>query len=359
MQTEKLRVLELITGLNVGGAEVFIHDLVKSLSKDKLELHLMTLLDKNDLLDKMEEDRIYPFVVGININQSIWDPIPLVRGLRKAVRYAKEHNIQIIHAHMTHALLVACVIKVFLPNTKIVFTPQNINIGSFFRELIVFLLRPMRQVDIVFSDHMLKSFYLVPWKVIIPNAVQISRFAVEAEKEEVFTFIHVARFEDQKNHAFLIALVNELTQEGIDGFRVVCVGKGELFDGIEQEVERLGLQDVVHLLGLRSDIPELLAKAHAFIMPSLWEGLPVAVIEAGAAGLPALVTPVGSVPSLIDEETGYLRELSDFKATVIHILNNKEEARLKGVKFRDKVRKEFDIQEIARRHEEIYERLIS
>lgn len=102
---------------------------------------------------------------------------------------------------------------------------------------------------------------------------------------------HVGRFHEQKNHEFLIDIFDSVHKKNPDTL-LVLVGEGdsERKKTMEKKVERLGLQDVVYFLGLRSDIPELLQAFDLFLMPSLFEGLPVALIETQAAGLPAIVT---------------------------------------------------------------------
>lgn len=107
------------------------------------------------------------------------------------------------------------------------------------------------------------------------------------EKELVIG--HIGRFNKQKNHDFLIDIFQELQQERPDA-KLILVGDGHLKSSIERKIEKLGLSSNVKLLGVRSDIAALMHAMDLFIFPSLFEGLPVVLVEAQAAGLKCLVS---------------------------------------------------------------------
>ncbi|MBR1675823.1 MAG: glycosyltransferase family 1 protein [Clostridia bacterium] len=106
--------------------------------------------------------------------------------------------------------------------------------------------------------------------------------------EKDFIIGHVGRFVKAKNHAFLIDVFNEL-QKNINA-KLMLVGDGDLRKSIEEKVESLGLKDKVIFTGVRSDIPEIMQAMDVFVFPSLYEGLPVTLIEAQAAGLPCVIS---------------------------------------------------------------------
>ena len=94
--------------------------------------------------------------------------------------------------------------------------------------------------------------------------------------------------------------------------RLVLVGEGPNARAIETEIERLQLQPHVRLLGLRHDVPKMLAAADLFLLTSISEGIPLTVIEAMAAGLPVVSTNVGGVPEIVVEgQTGLLAPSGD------------------------------------------------
>ena len=112
-----------------------------------------------------------------------------------------------------------------------------------------------------------------------------SRFGIPAEAPVVGA---VGRLTRQKNHAFLL---EAFTASRLEDLHLVIAGDGELRGELEQRADALGVRDRVHLLGLRGDVPALLlGLCDSFAIPSMYEGLPVALLEAQAAGLPCLVS---------------------------------------------------------------------
>ncbi len=107
---------------------------------------------------------------------------------------------------------------------------------------------------------------------------------------EACVFGHVGRFHEQKNHRFLAEIAAAIAKRE-PRMRLLLIGDGPLRPTIEQQIAQLGLSNKVIFAGIRSDIPRLMLGAmDVFVMPSLYEGLPVVGIEAQAAGLPLLVS---------------------------------------------------------------------
>ena len=100
---------------------------------------------------------------------------------------------------------------------------------------------------------------------------------------------HVGRFFSQKNHQFLLKVFAEVAKTNAEAI-LLLVGDGELRPTIENQAEKSGISDRVRFLGVRPDVPDLLQAMDVFLFPSLFEGLPVSLIEAQAAGLPCLIS---------------------------------------------------------------------
>lgn len=100
---------------------------------------------------------------------------------------------------------------------------------------------------------------------------------------------HVGRFNPQKNHDFLIKIFTECLKIN-DKCRLLLVGDGEERKKIEQKVKELGIQDKVIFTGVRSDVEKLMQAMDVFVFPSLYEGLPVTMVEAQSAGLPCVIS---------------------------------------------------------------------
>ena len=347
---KKINTLQLITGLGMGGAEKVVLDLSKFICKDRYNNHVVSLSSRNELYNEFVESGINPIV--LNKSKSIYGFLSIIFILNKFVR---DNNIQLIHAHMVHALIVATVLKIFKPSLKIVYTSHNINIGSILREAFVWALKPFRNIDIVFSNH-LNGFFYKSNCVIIPNGVEIDKYNLDYKKNKRFTFISVGRLETVKNHKLLIEIARDLRSDF--DFEINIVGHGYLFTELDKLIESYELKDCVKLLGLRNDISTLLNKSHCFVMPSLWEGFPISILEAGASGLPVISTSVGSIPSLLNESNSYLCELDEFEEKMIDVLTNYNFAKEKSAILFEDIVKNHSIESVLNRHEEIYKTLV-
>lgn len=158
--------------------------------------------------------------------------------------------------------------------------------------------------------------YLFPGRrdvVVIPNAVDIDRFAnasgaaVRSElgiQRGQMVIVQVGRFMPVKNHVRSLAIAQALREAGVE-FRLLLVGSGPELERIKGLLRERGLEECVWVLGLRADIPELMAAADVMLMPSLHEGFPVVLVEAQAGGLPSVVA--STVSPEVDLGMGMLR----------------------------------------------------
>ena len=144
--------------------------------------------------------------------------------------------------------------------------------------------------------------------------------------------------------------------------RFVLVGDGELRPAVEAEIARLGLGGRLHMLGWRRDVPAILRALDVVVLTSLWEGLPRVIPEAMAAARPVVATAVDGVPEAVaDGVTGYLVRPHDVDAAaerVAGLLDDPVNARRLGEQARGRVA-EFDIDEMVRRQEALYEELMA
>jgi glycosyltransferase involved in cell wall biosynthesis len=155
--------------------------------------------------------------------------------------------------------------------------------------------------------------------------------------------ISVGRLHPQKAIPDLLCALARLRDEGID-FALRLAGAGPSGALVQEEIARLRLADRVTLLGVRRDIPRLLGASDLYVSSSLWEGLPVATLEAMAAGLPVVATAVGDVPYAVTPETGTLVEPGDVEAladAVARMLRDKERRALQGAAARRRAREHF------------------
>ena len=151
--------------------------------------------------------------------------------------------------------------------------------------------------------------------VVIPLGIDLGRFDVERRPHEGRVIGNVARLVEQKDQRALIDAAPAILERFPDA-RFVVVGDGPLRAELEERAAGLPFE----FLGDREDVPELLAGFDVFAFPSLFEGLCLAVIEAQAAGVPVVATPVGGIrETVLDGETGLLVPPSDPPALAVAV----------------------------------------
>ncbi|MBQ1283011.1 MAG: glycosyltransferase [Bifidobacteriaceae bacterium] len=157
--------------------------------------------------------------------------------------------------------------------------------------------------------------------VFIPNGIDLSSFAYRSEvraktrkelnlSERDTVFLHVGRFARQKNHEFLIRIFAQYHAKHPDS-RLILAGDGELMPAVKKQAAQLGLfgsgsHESVVFLGLYSRVKDLYSAADAFLFPSLYEGLPISLVEAQAAGLPCFASDTIDREAILTPGTFYL-----------------------------------------------------
>lgn len=135
--------------------------------------------------------------------------------------------------------------------------------------------------------------------IVFNNAIDCNEYAFQKEIreeyrkslniEDCFVVGHVGRFNEQKNHKYLVKIFEKLVRRK-ENAKLILIGDGPLRKDIEREIEDKGLEDKVLFLGQRSDVNKLMMAMDLFILPSLYEGLPVVGVEAQASGLPCIMS---------------------------------------------------------------------
>jgi glycosyltransferase involved in cell wall biosynthesis len=344
-----MNILHIITGLGMGGAERVVLDLSTQYKKSQHNVYVISLSRKNDLVTLFDNRGIDVLICDLS------HPVLFFQKVRQIISFIKTHNINTVHLHLAHPVLLSPFIFLFT-NVKTVFTSHSFDIGSKWREFYVWALKPFRHADILFSESQNKFFYKKK-KQIIPNGIDVSLYDVNVEKENIFTFIAVGRLEKVKNHTVLIDLMYQLINvHGID-CKLQIVGDGILKEEIQAKTDSLNLNSNIELLGMRTDVNILMNKVHCLLMPSLWEGLPIVLLEAAASGLPIIASNVGSISTFLDENNSYICELHDFEKKMICVVNEYETALKKANVLHKKLIRNYSIESIAAQHIQLYIKL--
>ncbi len=161
-----------------------------------------------------------------------------------------------------------------------------------------------------------------------------------------------------KGHRFLFQAFQHVVRRYVSA-KLIVVGQGRLGETLKQQVKDLGIERNVLFLGLRSDVPRILSAVDVFVLPSLSEGLSVALCEAMVAGLPVVASQVGGNQEVVVEaETGYLIPAGDVERLtdrLLHFAEQPDDRRICGQRGRERILQHFSTEQMLRQYERLYE----
>lgn len=217
----------------------------------------------------------------------------------------------------------------------------------------------------------LQRRYQITNSQVIPNSIPVRNYQLSREQREAWrlqagigttdtVFICVALFREQKNHRRLLTAFRETVQRNQNA-RLLLVGAGPTENAMRQLAESYGLSNQIRFLGMRDDVPEILGASDVFVLSSDYEGNPLAVMEAMAAGLPIVSTGVGGIPELVTNGVdGILVHPSDevgFKGALQLLLDQSDVRREMGMSAARKAEAKFDLRPMIQAYENLYEGL--
>lgn len=304
-----IRILNLFTIMNRGGAETMVMNYYRHLDRNKMQFDFMVHREQRGAYDDEIES-----LGGKIYRMSPIAPQNLLKYKQQLKDFFDEHDeYKIIHSHMSElgvfvfkeAILHGIPIRICHAHNAPVFSKETTieKIKRLPREI---LAREMRSLA---SDYFACSNVAGEWLfgkknvsrlVFMRNAIDSSLFTYNKVKSEKaksefgwgnkFVIGHVGRFCPQKNHSYLIDVFNAFHRENPNSILALVGGTGELESDIRGKVNSLNLADSVLFMGVCSDMPKLYLAFDLFLFPSFYEGLPVSLVEAQAAGLPCVLS---------------------------------------------------------------------
>ena len=223
----------------------------------------------------------------------------------------------------------------------------------------------------VSNDIIQSNWGLSPDQVVtVQNGLVYGRFLTDLSQEEArrlllpslpegFWFGTVGRLSPVKNHLTLLRSFQRVARE-LPNSHLLIVGDGELRDELVAQCDSFGISKQVCFLGLRQDIPDLLKTLDVFLLPSLREGLPLALLEAMASALPIVASNVGGIPEVVgDAEFALLVQPDDIQGLAEAMLSmarlSTEELRQLGEKARHHVLEHFSSERMIASYEQLYQ----
>jgi glycosyltransferase involved in cell wall biosynthesis len=369
---ERIKVLHLIPMLGPGGAERVVVQIARGLNPQRFETGVVSLWHRvgSDLEQMLDDSEVRTWYLGKG-------PGFDGRIYRRLHRILREYAPDIVHTHL-HVLRYALPSLMLLQRSSCVHTVHNRaerEVEPRARLLQRYALAKLSTPVAVSTDvkNSLQERYRLPSCAIIPNGIPTANYASPSISrgqwraragfsEDQVLFVCVARLAPQKNHALLLEAFAQ--GPGRDPLaHLVLIGDGELRQRLIEQSQNLGLTGKVHFLGVRTDIAEALSAMDVFVLSSDWEGNPLSVMEAMAAGLPIVSTAVGGVPEIVRNEVeGLLVAANQPQAlsrALLELLSNPEKRCALGAAARHRANLEFDESRMVRAYERLYEVLLN
>jgi glycosyltransferase involved in cell wall biosynthesis len=315
-----LRILIVITCLGYGGAERLVVDTVAARDTHRFHYEVAYVLRREDALVPAIEATGTPVHA---LNASHLADLRWTVALR---RLLVNGRYDIVHFHLPYAAALGQFVVASLHRSArpgVVYTEHNVWDRERFLNRVFLRASVRRGEQLVTVSH--DAYDALPPTLrrratTVVHAVDLSesdsligrrselRRLVRSElgvRRNEFLFMTVANFRPEKAYDVLLAAARSLADEGLP-IRIAAVGRGPLRDALHARHAELALGDRFQFLGQRGDVLRLLAGADAFVLASVREGLPVALMEATSVGLPIVASAVGGVPQALEDEVDAL-----------------------------------------------------
>lgn len=364
----KKKILHLITGLEVGGAEMMLLKTLPRLRED-FDHHVCCLRGRGPIGTELEKAGITVSYLDLG---SIFD-FGIIFRFREVIQQFRPDTLvtYLIHADLFGRILgrlfgiktIICSVRVKLIQAKYLplllldaFTSPFVSHYHFNSQTV--------------ADMYQRWFCLPKRKItVIPNGLEIEKYNIPVDIEAKKRALSipagipligcVGRLEQQKGHRYLIEALALLKKNNQPIFLVI-VGDGSEREVLERQARNLKVENALIFLGRRNDVPEILQLFDAFVLPSLYEGMSNALMEAMAVGLPIVATNIPENEELITaEKTGLLvppKDSSALAAAVERILADTSMAASLKENAQKRASQQFDITSIVSQYREFYSR---
>lgn len=364
-----IRILQVIGIMNRGGAETMIMNLYRQIDKSKVQFDFVEHSSERAIFDEEIENmggKIYhcPRFAGKNyLRYKNWwkdffdnegEEYTIVHGhigstaaiyLKEAKKRGK-YTIAHSHSSGTDHSLRHTIYQILSYNTR--------NIADYF-----FGCSKVAGID-RYGEKIVEGSGRFK---ILQNAIDVEKYRYSPEKRreirdkleytpEQLVVGHVGRMTAEKNHDFILQIFKQICIVR-DEARLVLIGDGKLRCELENKVKNFGLNDKVVFLGIRADVNDLMQAMDIFVFPSVFEGLPVTMVEAQASGLPCVISDKVPDECIITKGLVTIKNLSDSpEEWAKHVLSKEEIPRVDRSK---EIKKNgFDIKETAKWLEKFY-----
>ncbi|GFE82159.1 glycosyl transferase family 1 [Steroidobacter agaridevorans] len=363
----RLRLLQITHDLDLGGLQQVIYNLCRTLDRDRFEIFVLCLRSKGLFASDVEALGIPVYLLEKKQRGADYF------AFRKVAKLLRELRIDVVHTHNTQPFFDGTIGAMLAGVRTVVHTDHARAFPDKLRYMVAEWAMSLYAYRVVgCSEHtsqQLMRYEKIPKRkiVTIPNGIDGSRFDLTIDRQakrrelgihEQGSVIGLAvRLSDQKGITFLLQAMPRILAKHPDTTLLIA-GDGDLRKDLEQEAQQLGIAARVKFCGPRKDIPELLKLLDLYVLPSKWEGLPMVILEAMAAGCPIVATDVGGNSSaVVDGVTGALvppQNPGALADAIIRLLDSPDLLQTYATNGKNRFRERFSAETMAREYERLY-----
>ena len=371
-----IRIMHITNDMERGGVQGKIVSLLKNLKPGDMQFYVATVAGSGPLFTQLGDlgiqTRYFPcigrafFLRWINIYQ-VW----------KLSRWIRELKIDIVRTHLFLGGFIGRIAALLTRAPIIIHTEHNTYVWKRFYHIWIdrFLARFTKNIVAVSEE--VRRFTIEQERidkdkfVFIYNGIDLRDFNIREENslkgefkipQDSILVGSIGRLVSQKGFGYLLAAARDVLKV-IPHAYFLIIGDGPLRDSLQRIVERSGISRNVIFTGYRRDIPRILGSLDIFVLSSLIEGLPNALMEAMVCARPVIATRVGGIPELISQnENGLLVYPRDSQAlcdAIISLLKDRDKARMLGEAAKRLVTEKFGIDNMAKETERLYREMIT
>ncbi len=358
MNTRPLRVAHVTLQLDIGGMEKLLAEFARHTDRRRAHLHFVSLGGRGPVAEEIE-------ACG-------WDVTTLDKGaglkaglVFRLAKLFRRWGVDVVHTHNNAPFLYAAPAARLAGVPCVVHTRHGRSFGASRRQTGATRLASLfvdRVVCVSEDSARLSAEEGIPRRKVrrLWNGIDLARFAYLGPQEGG-PVVMVARLSPEKDAATLVRAA-ALAVRAEPSFRLEIAGDGACLPSLRALTTELGLDAHVRFHGAVRDVPALLARASAFVLPSISEGVSLTLLEAMARGLPVVATRVGGTPEVVlHEQTGLLVPPGDPAALaerLVSLLRDPARGRQLGLAGRRRVEESFSVTAMLRQYEELYHQVL-
>jgi glycosyltransferase involved in cell wall biosynthesis len=368
---EPIRLALVITELEPGGAERCLANLATRLDPARFEPTVISLgprppAAKDLLVEQLAEAQIPVHFLGL----THWSQY--FRGVRRLATLLAERRTQLVQAFLFHANVLSARAAA---EAKAPHVCTGIRVADPRRTRSTLERWATRRADRFVcvsqsvADFCRQRGFAGEKLVVIPNGVDVGRwktaapadltkFGVRAGRRAI---VFVGRLDRQKGLAEFFTVLKDAF-DAAPGYDLLLVGAGPERERLVQAAQQQGIADRVHFAGWQANVPAIVAACDLVVLPSRWEGMPNAILEAMAAGKPVVATQTEGVSELLGNSATHqlvtANDLEQMPCAIVEILNNPNLASDLGQRNQARANEEFNLDKMVQRYVALYESLV-